>query len=426
MNARMSSIVRAVVCTVLLVLAVGGSVASASPYVPVGSPFGSFTTATGLTVDQANGNVFVADAGTNEVQVFGAEGGAPAGDGPSSFTGVGTPSGAFKLAGEPSGPAALNGTVYVADVKDNVIDKLALNGSHEYEFLCEFAGFGGIAGSACLPDGGSPASRFEEPLGAAIDTSGDVYVANFLPADIYEFNPAGEEVGVFSTEGLGNPEFVAVASNGTFYAVTDRAGGYGSVLKFTRNSSTGPVEGEPFVIAEEISGIAYDDKTNRLFADAGTTIEELDSEGKILSTFGVGTMSGGIGVAVDETTGDVYAINGNSVQRFALPLGPSAVTLPAKNITYDTAQLCGTVNPKSKTLAASYQFQYGTSAGYGQVAPASPVSVGSGEEPVEVCTTVEDLTSATTYHYRIHASNTETEQPGNDETLTTAPPANRP
>lgn len=409
-----------VIVVVVLVFGVACAPASAfEGYVPVEPEFGSFSDATGIAVDQANGNVYVVDSEANDVQVFGAEGGTPAGGGPSSFTGTSNPSEGFAFKREPAGPAASNGVVYIPDVGHNVVDKFALNGAHEYEYLCEFAGTGGFIGTACLPNGGSPNNALGvEPLGTAIDSAGDVYISDWGSSNIYEFNAAGEEVGVFSSEVLERPEYITVAANGTIYAEKYK-GGPGPLVKFTRSSPTGPVEGEPVRIAEQVSGLAYDNAKNTLFVDVGSAVQELDSEGKVLSTFGVGVVNGGRGLAVDEATGDVYVVSNNAVQRFKHALVAAAKTQPAKNVTYRTAELCGTVNPESNTLAASYQFQYGETTGYGQVAPASPVSVGTGETIQEVCAPVEGLNAGSTYHYRIVTSNSEASNPGSDETFTT-------
>jgi hypothetical protein len=388
-------------------------------HVPAEPPFGSFANGTGIGVDQANGNVYVVDSSANEVHVFGVEGQAPVGGGPSTVPG---PPGGFNIL-EPSGPSAANGVVYVPDVRNNRVDKFALNASHEYEFLCEFAGFGGFTGSACLPNGGSPTNSFGEPLGTALDAAGDVYIADYGSGQVYEFNPAGEDIaafsGGFSSGEFGRPEYVTVAANGTIYVLTFS----GRVVKLTRSSLIGPVEGSPveLKIAFGATGFAYDGLTGGLFVDVGSAIKQLDSNGGLVRTFGAGVLSGAQGAAFNETTGDVYAVNGTAVQRFKRVVLPFAVTGAAKAVTHAAAELCGTVNPESTTLAASYQFEYGTTTGYGEVAPASFVSVGTGESPQEVCATVEGLKAGSLYHYRIVATNSEGENQGSDETLNTPP-----
>jgi hypothetical protein len=99
----------------------------------------------------------------------------------------------------------------------------------------------------------------------------------------------------------------------------------------------------------------------------------------------------------------------------------AAVTLPARNVTVSTVELCGSVNPQSLTLPASYQFDYGTTTGYGSLAPLSPVSIGTGETPEEVCEKVEGLNPGETVHYQIVGSDSEGEEPGGEQTVTTLP-----
>jgi hypothetical protein len=86
-------------------------------------------------------------------------------------------------------------------------------------------------------------------------------------------------------------------------------------------------------------------------------------------------------------------------------------------------ELKGTVNPNG--TATTYQFEYGTTAGYGSKIPVPEASVGSGTVDVPVSQTVTSLLANTTYHFRLLARN-----PGNtaataDRTFTTptAPPS---
>jgi hypothetical protein len=75
----------------------------------------------------------------------------------------------------------------------------------------------------------------------------------------------------------------------------------------------------------------------------------------------------------------------------------------AEGVKKESAKLWATVNPLGS--ATSYQFQYGTTTAYGSVAPASAVSVGSGKAAVRVSQNISGLKAATTYHYRVKASN---------------------
>jgi hypothetical protein len=85
----------------------------------------------------------------------------------------------------------------------------------------------------------------------------------------------------------------------------------------------------------------------------------------------------------------------------ALALPPTVTTGAADSITVGSAVVNGTVNPGGD--ATTYQFEYGTSVGYGLTTPA--VDAGSGTADVAAKATLSGLTNNTTYHYRIVATN---------------------
>jgi hypothetical protein len=80
---------------------------------------------------------------------------------------------------------------------------------------------------------------------------------------------------------------------------------------------------------------------------------------------------------------------------------PSVSTGGATGVTSDAAKLHGTVNPKG--LATTYYFEYGTTRHYGSRTP--DASAGKGSKNVNVAAAVGALKPATTYHYRLVASN---------------------
>jgi hypothetical protein len=97
---------------------------------------------------------------------------------------------------------------------------------------------------------------------------------------------------------------------------------------------------------------------------------------------------------------------------------PGASTLNASNVTYASATLNGTVNPRGQ--ATNYVFQYGTSRSYGTQTPLSPA--GSGNVSVKVSQTVTGLNPLTVYHYRILATGpSSTAGVGADRTFATGP-----
>src|ERR1700679_2879605 len=97
--------------------------------------FGSLTEPGLMAVDPTNGNVLAGESSSESVDLFGPEGGAPAGVVRATFNGAGTPGGSFQRL---VNGVAVNGagTVAISDAS-NTIYEYGLGGSGEYEYLCE-------------------------------------------------------------------------------------------------------------------------------------------------------------------------------------------------------------------------------------------------------------------------------------------------
>jgi len=85
----------------------------------------------------------------------------------------------------------------------------------------------------------------------------------------------------------------------------------------------------------------------------------------------------------------------------ALAVAPTVATQAATGVTIQAATLRGTVNPRS--LATTYFFQYGPTAAYG--AQTAPASLAAGAAAVKVTGAAGALVPATTYHFRLVATN---------------------
>jgi DNA-binding beta-propeller fold protein YncE len=413
---------RAVVFTSLVLVCAGmlldSAVASAGSRIVLGSPFGSFAYGTGVTVDQSTGNVYVVDgAGHEEIKVFGPEGGSPVGGGPSSFNGLGSPATAFNFKEEPAGPAydSKNKVLYFPDVQNNLVDKYRLNGSNEYEFVCEITG-AGQAGDACSASGGSPPTHFSEPLGVAVDSAGDVYVANFGPGRIWEYNAAGEQVAEIITPFT--PQFLAVTATGTIYAIPYSNG---PVFELKRSSLTGAVEKETELPGGRATGLAFDQATGDLIVDRGGSIEEFNAKREVVGT-AEGVLSGGRGIAVNETTNDLYAVDNGGGNLVILvspnPEAPSVSSESASFLSATSVKLGAVVNPNG--YATSCQFEYIEDSAYqaalaakasnpyaaGATVACSPATLEAQFAPVAVGATVSALNPGITYDFRAVASNT--------------------
>lgn len=95
--------------------------------------------------------------------------------------------------------------------------------------------------------------------------------------------------------------------------------------------------------------------------------------------------------------------------------GPTAVTGAASAIDTKSATVQGTVNPNG--ASTSYFFEYGTSASYGSITPI--VSIGTGTTSLPVFASLTGLISATDYHYRVVAVNSNGTSRGTDRTFKT-------
>ena len=94
---------------------------------------------------------------------------------------------------------------------------------------------------------------------------------------------------------------------------------------------------------------------------------------------------------------------------------PVVVTGDATSVTKTTADLSGSVNPNLR--ATSHHFEYGRTSAYGT--STSSDSTGAGDVAVAAVTSLSGLTPATTYHYRLVASNADGTTTGEDRTFTT-------
>jgi hypothetical protein len=94
---------------------------------------------------------------------------------------------------------------------------------------------------------------------------------------------------------------------------------------------------------------------------------------------------------------------------------PSATTGAATSVTQGGATVSGTVDPQG--TATTYRFEYGTSSSYGL--QTAEVDAGSGSGAVDASANLSGLTSDTTYHYRLVATNAAGVTRGSDRTLKT-------
>ena len=114
-------------------------------------------------------------------------------------------------------------------------------------------------------------------------------------------------------------------------------------------------------------------------------------------------------------TNSAGTIKGGQKSFTTSSVAPTVFTTVATLVTSTSATLNGTVNPNGE--ATTYYFEYGTDTSYGS--PTSSASAGSGTSAVSVNAAISGLSSDTTYHYRLVATNSDGTSYGDDKTFNT-------
>jgi len=281
-----------------------------------GAGNGQFYEPSGVALDN-NGNVYVADYLNNRIQKFSSSG--------SYITqwGVyGNGAGQFNM---PFGLAvSSSGYVYVADTGNNRIQQFDLLGTYT-----------GQIGSS-TPNSGSGTGQFNQPYGVAVDTNGNIYVADTYNNRIQTFTSSGVYIMLWGSSspnsGSGEGQFsqpygVAVDANLYVY-VADT--GNNRIQKFTSSGvySTqwgfyAPSEGNGNGEFYNPEGVAVDNNGNIYVSDTyNSRIQKFTSAGAYLTQWGgLGNGNGQFdlpaGVTADNN-GNVYVtdIYNNRIQKF--------------------------------------------------------------------------------------------------------------
>jgi hypothetical protein len=129
----------------------------------------------------------------------------------------------------------------------------------------------------------------------------------------------------------------------------------------------------------------------------------------------------GLGLTWTRRASNFASGGGTVVYSATMPAGaqaPVVVTNAATSVTSSGATLNGSVNPEGQ--GTTYQFDYGTTTGYGTSVPSPAGSAGSGTSAVNENSAVTGLSAGTTYHYRIEATNATGTTFGSDQQFTTS------
>jgi sugar lactone lactonase YvrE len=165
----------------------------------------SFSNPTGVAVD-GSGNVFVADTQNSTIRRISPGGTVTTFAGVAGSTGTSDGTGSAARFNFPAGIAVdtLN-NIYVADTRNNTIRKITSGG-----LVTTVAGSGGLTGSG---DGAGGSARFNGPYAVAVDSAGNLYVADFFNATIRKIDTTNTVSTLAGTAGkLGFADGAAAAA----------------------------------------------------------------------------------------------------------------------------------------------------------------------------------------------------------------------
>jgi hypothetical protein len=259
----------------------------------------------GVAVDSA-GDVFIADTEDNVVrEVYGPS--SPnagkialvAGNGTPGYTGDGGPATSAELDSPQSVAVDSSGDLFIADTYNNAIREVTPNGT-----ITTIAG----NGQAGYTGDGGPATSAElnDPSGVAVDAVGDVYIAD-SSNNVIRRVQGPNTTGTGETQG----EITTIAGDYAADAANDGQGGH---------SGDGGSAVDAQLYAPE--GVALDDAGDLFIADTfNNAIREVYPNGQITTLVNTAAASGTpangavaasaklegpYSVAVDDSTGDVY------------------------------------------------------------------------------------------------------------------------
>jgi DNA-binding beta-propeller fold protein YncE len=391
-----------------------------------------------LAVDEASGDVYVADTENHRVSEFDSSGGFISAFGWGVSDGAAEPQTCSLVcqAGLPgSAPGQLEAPVFVAVDNSPGGEGDVYVGDSADATVTKFTAGGALVGS--WAEGGqlksAPSSPSFDPLGGIAVDAGRLLVFAKPGARVLRFERSGAFVSELTNETGLAPSGLAVDAASDLYLADGRA----SVFEL---SSTGVSLGRLTQAKEAgrgalVTGIAASLADGALYADeegaalgayasgcpretAGTTNESFC---RPFQRFGEGRLDSGAGLAVDSGSGTLYAASTADDQIVAFPVAIEASTLAADDTTASAATLHGTVDPRGSELSLC-RFEYGEGGAEGQLSvpcAEGPAEIGAGNSPVSVHADVSGLEGATSYRFRLRATNAHGDVKAAEEGFTT-------
>lgn len=276
----------------------------------------SFNAPYGLASD-SSGNVYVADEYNNTIRMISPAGVVTTLAGTAGVTGSTDGFGTSTLFNDPSGLAVDSaGNVYVADTNNSTIRKITPTGT-----VTTLAGTAGVTGTT---DGTGSAARFNHPNSVAVDNAGNVYVADSVNDTIRKITPAGVVTTLAGVPGIwtysgtlnstgaatfNNPMGIAVDSVGNVYVAETgnnairKISADGTVTTLARATSSITIN-QPIGVAVGNGGMVYvtnyADQTLLQITPAGVVTTVVGASGQTGNQLGAlpGLVTQPVGVTV--------------------------------------------------------------------------------------------------------------------------------
>jgi len=284
----------------------GSATSDAVALIVPGAAGALFVFPASIAVDGA-GNLYVVDSSSNTIDKISAGGLVSTLAGTTGVAGSQDGAGGGALFNQPGGVAVDGaGNVYVADTGNSTIRKITATGT-----VSTLAGSPSTRGSQ---DGSGSAATFSAPVGIAVDSAGNLYVADAFNATIRKITPAGvvsTMAGLAASRGdadgsgaaarFNYPSGVAVDAGGNVYVAdtyndTIRqisvAGAVTTVAGSAGISGATDLTGQS-ALFNQPCGVAVDGSGNVFVADTGNgTIRRIAPGGAVRTVAGIAGIAG--------------------------------------------------------------------------------------------------------------------------------------
>ena len=377
----------------------------------------------GMAVDEATGEVFVADRSAPREQV---ERFRPNASGGYEFVSAFDVKSPAEIAVDNSRSASdpSRGDVYVVGAEEEG----AVGEGHDvlYKYSPESDS---LAYKKTVFHGGGEELELEDVDGVAVDASGTLWVnwgeegvvSGFSDAEVNRWQPSQTHEFALEEKVVcrASPGFAVAPNDEFFYVAHERASPLeecseeeSAPATIARFTGTGELV-DSSLTSGEVSGVAVDPVSGEAYADNLTSVAAFSSSGAFVQRFGAGDLNGGGALAVDHTRELVYALE-PGVGRVAV-FGSEAAGRPlidsvhAESLSGSSERVVAEIDPKGATT--SYYVQYGTAncateetACADEPLPPGAV-VGSGFGDQAAVEELAGLQANTTYRYRVIAEN---------------------